>query len=61
LKALLQEHGVAFAKTHDLEELLGHATPVDPSLAILTPHLDVLNKVVSVKMRTYDFSNLRFW
>jgi HEPN domain-containing protein len=32
LKGLLQEHGIAFSKTHDLMKLLGLILPVQPTL-----------------------------
>ena len=50
LKAFLHENGVGFGKTHDLEELLDLATPVDASLSSLMPHTDELNKY-SVEFR----------
>lgn len=44
LKARLEEAGVAFNKTHDLDELLAQAAVIEPSWAALQPELDYLNR-----------------
>lgn len=38
-KALLQEAGLAFPKTHDLLDLLKRLLPIEPALAALNPQL----------------------
>ena len=43
LKAILQEHGVHFSKTHDLEGLLRLCTAIVPSLTILVSDAQLLN------------------
>lgn len=50
LKALLQEAGVRFPKTHVLTDLLGLTTPMNPKLSVLRPHLQVLEDY-AVKFR----------
>lgn len=42
LKALLQELGVGFPKTHDLEQLLDLLLPYEPTLNTLRRRLDAL-------------------
>jgi len=42
LKARLQEAGLGFPKTHDLNELLKRVVAVEPSWQTLQPALDVL-------------------
>ena len=44
LKALLQENGIAFPKTHDLELLLGLLLPIDKNLATLSRGLSSLTE-----------------
>jgi len=43
LKAVLQEHGVHFSKTHDLEGLLRLCTAIFPPLTILVGDAQLLN------------------
>ena len=43
LKAILQEHGVHFSKTHDLEGLLRLCTTIFPPLTILVGDAQLLN------------------
>ena len=43
MKAVLQEHGVHFGKTHDLEGLLRLCTTVAPPLTILVADAQLLN------------------
>ena len=43
LKAVLQEHGVRFGKTHDLEGLLRLCSTVLPPLTLLVPDAELLN------------------
>jgi HEPN domain-containing protein len=43
LKGRLEEAGIAFAKTHDLPQLLTQAQVVEPTWSILQPELDYLN------------------
>jgi HEPN domain-containing protein len=50
LKALLQEAGVSFPKTHVLIDLLNLLTPMDPGLARFRSHLLVLEDY-AVKFR----------
>jgi HEPN domain-containing protein len=44
LKARLQEAGIAFPRTHDLEELVDLVLPVEPLAATLRPQLNLLSK-----------------
>lgn len=44
LKARLQETGIAFPKTHDLEVLLNLVLPVEPTWAGLRTDLKLLNR-----------------
>jgi HEPN domain-containing protein len=43
LKAVLQEHGVRFGKTHDLEGLLRLCTAIFPALTLLVADAQLLN------------------
>jgi HEPN domain-containing protein len=43
LKGRLEEAGIAFAKTHDLDELLKQARAIEPSWTVLQTDLDFLN------------------
>ena len=43
LKAVLQENGVRFGRTHDLEELLRLCTAVLPQLTLLVADAQLLN------------------
>jgi HEPN domain-containing protein len=43
LKAILQEHGVRFGKTHDLEGLLRLCTTLFPQLTLLVGDAQLLN------------------
>ena len=43
LKGRLEEAGVTFAKTHDLDQLLKQAQAIEPSWATLQPDLSFLN------------------
>jgi HEPN domain-containing protein/predicted nucleotidyltransferase len=55
VKALLQEHGVRFPRTHDLVALAALAAPLVPDLARLEPELDDLNEcAVAVRYPEVD-------
>ena len=43
LKARLEEAGIAFSRTHNLTSLLTLALAVEPTWAVLQPHLTALN------------------
>jgi HEPN domain-containing protein len=43
LKAVLQERGIAFGKTHDIEGLLRICTTVFPALTLLVADAQLLN------------------
>lgn len=43
LKGRLEEADIAFAKTHDLDELLQQAKAIEPTWSALQPELDFLN------------------
>ena len=43
LKARLEEAGIAFSRTHNLISLLTLALAVEPTWAVLQPHLTALN------------------
>jgi len=43
LKARLEEAGVSFKKTHDLEELLNQILPAEPTWSVLQTDADYLN------------------
>ena len=43
LKGFLQEHGMPFRKTHNLIELLNLCLPVDATIDLQRPNLDILN------------------
>src|SRR5947209_6012154 len=55
LKALLQEHSVAFAKIHDLAQLLALAAPLDPSLNAFAGSLSTLTRY-AVRVRYPGYS-----
>jgi len=44
LKGRLEEAGIAFRKTHDLNELLTQATAIEPGWTILQPEITSLNR-----------------
>ena len=44
LKGRLEEGGIAFSKTHDLEELLNQALAIEPTWNSLDAELDNLNR-----------------
>ena len=43
LKAFLQEHGIAFPRTHNLITLLNLCLPINPMIDLQRPNLDLLN------------------
>src|SRR5688500_7720161 len=43
LKAKLNEAGIFFTKTHNLEDLRKLVTPIDPGWAVLHPQMATLN------------------
>ena len=43
LKGFLQEHGIAFPRTHNLMTLLNLCLPIEPMIDLQRPNLDLLN------------------